>query len=113
MHSDILHLRTHFPLKAQNAGLFLSRGTAMHPTRVITSHELIFVKQGELDMWEEKQTFHLEAGDTLHLWPGREHGSTKIMPLGLKFYWIHFDLEERGTKDERRAKEHFPPALKI
>jgi AraC-like DNA-binding protein len=113
VYTEFLHLRTHFPLKAQNAGLFISRGSAMHPTRVITSHELIFVKQGELDMWEDKQVFHLEAGDTLHLWPGREHGSTKLMPLGLKFYWIHFDLEDRGGKDERRSKEHFPPALKV
>jgi AraC-like DNA-binding protein len=110
---DTLLLRTYCPLKAQNAGLFISRGTAMHPTRVIDSHELIFVKQGELDMWEEKQTFHLEAGDTLHLWPGRQHGSTKIMPLGLKYYWIHFEVEDRTSKDERRSKDHFSPALKV
>jgi AraC-like DNA-binding protein len=64
----------------------------MHVTRVIDSHELIFVKQGELDMREEDQSFHLEAGDTLHLWPGRQHGGTKIMPLDLKFYWIHFEV---------------------
>ncbi|HSS99531.1 MAG TPA: AraC family transcriptional regulator, partial [Terriglobales bacterium] len=81
-------------MKAQNAGLFISRGNALHPTRVIESHELIFVKQGELDMWESDQTFHLEAGDTLHLWPGRQHGGAKIMPLDLKFYWIHFEVEQ-------------------
>ena len=78
------------PVKAQNAGLFISRGGAMHPTRVIDSHELIFVIDGELDMWEEEQVFHLEVGHTLHLWPGREHGSTVPMPPDLKFYWIHF-----------------------
>ncbi|MBZ0285415.1 MAG: hypothetical protein K8L97_32075 [Anaerolineae bacterium] len=49
---DTLYLKTYCPIKAQNAGLFISHGTAMHPTCVITSHELIFVKQGELDMWE-------------------------------------------------------------
>ncbi len=89
---SVLHLSVPHTLKAQNAGLFVSRGSAMHPTRVINSHELIFVKQGELDMWEEDQIFHLCAGDTLHLWPNRRHGSTQIMPPGLKFYWIHFDL---------------------
>ncbi|MEP7292941.1 MAG: AraC family transcriptional regulator, partial [Chloroflexota bacterium] len=92
----MLALNTYCPLKAQNAGLCISRGTAMHPTRVITSHELILVKQGELDMWEEGQVFHLEAGQTLHLFPGRQHGSTKPMPLGLKFYWIHFEVETRN-----------------
>jgi YesN/AraC family two-component response regulator len=82
----------------------------MHPTRVIKSHELIFVKQGELDMFEEGEHFHLEAGDTLHLWPQRRHGSTRPMLLGLKFYWIHFVLEEQ---DEARTADEFAPMLKV
>lgn len=82
------------PIKAHNAGLFISRGDAMHPTRVIDSHELIFVIQGCLDMWENDEVFQVCEGDALHLYPGREHGSTKIMPPELKFYWIHFEIEE-------------------
>jgi AraC-like DNA-binding protein len=110
---DTLYLRTYCPLKAQNAGLFISRGTAMHPTRIIGSHELIFVKQGELDMWEEDNVFHLEAGQTLHLWPGRKHGSTKPMPAGLKFYWIHFEVEDRGQENGPLLGEEFGPAVKV
>ncbi len=95
-----LSLKMHCPVKAQNAGLFISRGNdTKHPTRVINSHELILVKQGELDMWEEEQDFHLEPGQTLHLWPGRQHGSHKIMPPDLKFYWIHFEIEAAGNDD--------------
>lgn len=82
------------PIKAQNAGLFISRGDAMHPTRIIDSHELIFVIQGCLDMWEEDEKFHISEGETLHLFPDREHGSSKVMPANLKFYWIHFEVEE-------------------
>jgi AraC-like DNA-binding protein len=108
---DILFLKTYCPLKALNAGLFISRGAAMHPTRVINSHELIFVKQGELDMWEEGRVFHLEAGQTLHLWPGRQHGSTKPMPFGLKFYWIHFEVEQ--NKELTASADEFRPAIKI
>lgn len=108
-----LYLRIQSPLKAQNAGLFISRGDAMHPTRVIASHELIFVKQGELDMWEGDQVFHLCPGQTLHLWPGKQHGSTKPMPLGLKFYWIHFELDDRNGREERRSGDEFSPATKI
>jgi AraC-like DNA-binding protein len=110
---DTLYLRMQSPLKAQNAGLFISRGTAMHPTRVINSHELIFVKQGELDMWEEEQVFHLKAGHTLHLWPGRQHGSTKPMPLGLKFYWIHFEIEEPDRKDRLSLNGELGPIVKV
>lgn len=111
MAADILSLRTTCPIKAQNAGLFISRGTAMHPTRIIESHELILVKQGELDMWEGDQSFHLEAGQTLHLFPQRQHGGSKPMPLGLKFYWIHFEVEE--YHQENRYGGEFSPSIKI
>lgn len=111
--ANTLLLRTACPVKAQTAGLFISRGAAMHPTRTIDSHVLIFVKHGELDMWEESQVFHLESGQTLHLWPGRQHGSTKPMPLGLKYYWIHFEVEDRGSKDERVMGGEYAPLIKI
>lgn len=103
---DNFSLMMHSPLRAQNAGLFISRGAAMHPTRIIDTHELIFVKQGELDMWEEDKTFHLEAGQTLHLWPARQHGSVKPMPIGLKFYWIHFEIQE-CAKNGWNRQNHF------
>jgi len=92
---DALQIHIPSPVKAQNAGLFISRGDAMHPTRIINSHELIFVIQGCLDFWEEDTNFHLEEGDTLHLFPGRKHGSAKVMPPDLKFYWIHFTIDEQ------------------
>jgi AraC-like DNA-binding protein len=110
---DILNLRTYCPIKAQNAGLFIGRGTAMHPTRIIDSHELIFVKNGELDMWEEDRVFHVEAGETLHLWPGRQHGSTKPLPLGLRFYWIHFEVEDRHSRFLDHSKGDNIPVIKV
>lgn len=85
----------------------------MHPTRVISSHELIFVKEGILDMWENNQEFHLEAGQTLHLWPGRQHGSTKPMPLGLRFYWIHFEVEDNPGSRDHENGEAIMPYVKI
>jgi AraC-like DNA-binding protein len=110
---DTLYLRTYCPIKGQNAGLFISRGAAMHPTRIIDSHELIFVKQGELDMWEESRVFHVEAGETLHLWPGRQHGSTKPMPLGLRFYWIHFEVEDRTGNPLNGSNGDIAPMIKV
>lgn len=96
---DLLKLSAMCPVKAQNAGLFISRGRGIHPTRVINSHELIFVKEGELDMWEGDRTFSVKAEQTLHLFPGRRHGGLKPMVPELKFYWIHFDVLESGNAD--------------
>jgi AraC-like DNA-binding protein len=111
--TNVLYLSPSCPLKAQNAGLFVSRGGAMHPVRILDSHELIFVKQGELDMWEGEQVFHLEAGQTLHLWPGRQHGSTGPMPPGLKFYWIHFEVEGENGREELRSGNGFAPVIRM
>jgi AraC-like DNA-binding protein len=108
-----LTLKTHYPVKAQNAGLFISRGNeAMHPTRIIESHELIFVKQGEMAFWEDQQTFHLSAGQTLHLWPGRQHGGLEPMPPDLKFYWIHFEIEDVGS-GKGRSRDTLSPAITV
>lgn len=101
-----LQIQVNCPIKAQNAGLFISRGGAMHPTRVIQSHELIFVIQGELDMWEEEQIFHLSPSQTLHLYPGRRHGSTKPMPSDLKFYWVHFEIEAEASEPAAKNEPH-------
>jgi AraC-like DNA-binding protein len=71
----------------------VSRGEGIHPTRTITSHELIFVHDGNLGMFEGNRRFSLEAGQTLLLFPGREHGGTEDYPEDLRFYWIHFHLD--------------------
>ena len=85
----------------------------MHPTRIINSHELILVKQGELDMWEDEQQFHVEAGQTLHLFPARRHGSSKPLPPNLKFYWIHFEVSEPSSKQSRRKDADFSPTIVV
>lgn len=91
--SDLPVSLAHCPVKAQNAGLFVSSGNdARHPTRIISSHELILVRQGQLEMWEENQSFCVGEGQTLHLWPSRRHGGIGTLPRGLEFYWIHFEI---------------------
>ena len=90
----MLRLSRSSPIRAQNAGLFISRGNGRHPTRVIFSHELIFVKRGELEMWEDERTFLIREGQTLHLQPKKRHGSVGDMAANLEFYWIHFEIVE-------------------
>jgi len=102
---QILKLSTGCPIQSQNAGLFISRGQGTHPTRVIDSHELILVKSGRLDLWEEEQSFVLDAGQTLILFPSRRHGGTGDFPKGLEFYWIHFEVEDEQSDDSDMASQ--------
>ncbi len=89
------------PLKTENAGLFVSRGQGTHPTRTISSFELIFVRCGTLRMFEGKQSFVLPENSYLILYPGRLHGGAGDYPPDLSFYWIHFVM---GTACSARTK---------
>lgn len=86
----LLELDAAPPVRAHNAGLFVSRGEGTHPERVIDSHELIFVRDGMLKMREDENCFEVAAGQSLLLWPGRWHGGMEPYPPDLSFYWIHF-----------------------
>ena len=86
------------PLRAHNAGLFVSRGKGTHAERVIDSHELIYVRRGALAMQEERREFFLGPGQTLLLLPGRRHKGIRPYPADLSFYWIHFELTPRAKR---------------
>jgi len=103
--TNTIALNTSSPIRSQNAGLFISRGQGAHPTRIIVSHELILVKSGILELWEEDQNFVLEAGQTLHLFPSRRHGGTGTLPKGLEFYWIHFEIQSWSSDDSDMVTE--------
>ncbi len=98
-----LELNTGLPLRAENAGLFVSRGEGVHPDRVIGSHELIFVREGALGIREEERVFEVEAGQSLLLWPGRRHVGTRPYPSDLSFYWVHFVIEDGRDRVTERV----------
>lgn len=86
-------------LDASNGGLFVSRGTGVHPSRVIHSFELIYVRQGALELHEAGRHFEVSAGETLLLWPGRLHGGTAPYASDLEFYWVHFSFDRLAQAD--------------
>jgi len=92
-------------VESLNAGQFVSPGFGTHAQRVIDSHELIFVTQGRLDMFEESagalkesRRFSLGANQTLLLFPGRHHGGLLPYTPDLNFYWVHFRVHESGAR---------------
>ncbi len=82
-----------------NCGRFISRGKGTHPTRVIDSHEFLFLFGGHLELFEEERAFSLKAGDWLVLRKGRRHGGLAPYSRGLSFFWIHFLGEEQELAD--------------
>lgn len=87
-----LSLPLSLPVRASNAGLFISRGVGAHPDRTLFSHELIYVRAGVLHIQEEERTFGLTPKQTLLLFPGRRHFGTAGYAANLSFYWLHFGV---------------------
>ncbi|MBN1219395.1 MAG: helix-turn-helix transcriptional regulator [Anaerolineae bacterium] len=95
---DLLQMSMACAVRAKNGGLFISRGRGTHPTRILDSHELIFVQHGRLEMWEETRTFSVQQGQCLHLWPNRKHGGVGPYPVALSFYWVHFEINANSAE---------------
>lgn len=93
----MLSLPVNYPVKVQNGGLFISRGMGTHPTRQLSSHELIYVVRGTLSLQEENTRFDLHEGESLLLFPDREHKGVTTFDPELKFYWLHFDIVKNTT----------------
>ena len=92
-----LLLPVKMPVRAENAGLFVSPGLGRHPDRVIDSYELIVVRSGCLRIVEDKSDFSVSAGESLLLFPGRRHRGAGDYEPGLSFYWVHFHVESGGA----------------
>ncbi len=90
----MLELSIALPIKVQNGGLFISRGVGRHPARKLSSWEIIFVEKGTLTIREENTLFEVNAGESLLLWPKRRHVGVEDFPGDLKFYWLHFEVDE-------------------
>lgn len=101
MEKQALTINYNLAIQACNAGLFISTGRGQHPSRIIDSYELIFVRSGVLGIQEEDCAFKVKAGESLLLWPNRYHWGTMIYPPDLSFYWIHFFLREEAASQTK------------
>jgi AraC-like DNA-binding protein len=80
-------------ITALGGGLFVSRGIGTHARRVIDSAELIFLAKGTLEMEENGVPFSLVAGQSLILFPTREHAGLAPYTPDCSFYWVHFRID--------------------
>lgn len=88
----MLDITLNLPVAVQNGGHFISRGRGHHPARVLDSWELIFVEKGTLLINENDRAFSVGSGESLLLWPYRNHVGVGNFPPDLQFYWLHFQL---------------------
>ncbi len=102
---ETLRIESFSTLEPQNAGLFVSAGHGQHPTRTLSTYELILVNSGELQLFEEDRVYTARRHETLLLWADRMHGATGPYPRDLQFYWIHFGYRRPSSKTRRELCE--------
>ncbi|RYD62351.1 MAG: hypothetical protein EOP84_34670, partial [Verrucomicrobiaceae bacterium] len=98
-------------VRAYLAGTFVSRGLGRHPDRRIDSYELIFVRSGVLELWEEDRQYRVGPGECLLLWADRRHGGLTPYSPELSYYWIHFYMDLPCGGEDRRVS--IPQHIKV
>ncbi len=87
------------------AGILKSNNNFQHEERKIKSFELIFVKQGELPLYQADKQVNIKENECLIVHPGIQHGGLASTHGPLQFFWIHFQLNSRKKS---RFTELFP-----
>lgn len=70
-------------------GKFVSRDQWTHTARSRSSHEIIFVLNGEVHIRENNVEYHLRKNDVLFLEGGQFHAGTQYSNH-VSFYWLHW-----------------------
>lgn len=73
-----------------NMGLFDSETEWIHPTISVQTYEIIFVVEGEVNLFEDTENYSLTKGDMIILSPNTVHGGSKKSYGHTSFYWLHF-----------------------
>ncbi len=77
-----------------NMGLFDTQSEWIHPTVTVSTHELILVVEGVVNIREGETEYSLKKGDMLLLSPDVEHGGTAASTTHTAFYWLHFSTSD-------------------
>ena len=91
------------------AGLFRTEREWIHPERIETTYEIIYVTKGEVWMREGETEFCLRRGQLVLLMPGICHvGSRPSTDVG--FYWVHFTVSYGKLPFAQRQFDSFENA---
>lgn len=72
-------------------GEFRSNGIWVHPDRVISTYELIFVLHGKVYITEEDIDYEVSENEMIILEPDKRHYGSRETSEFISFYWFHFD----------------------
>lgn len=97
-----------FTLEYVYAGLFTTDNVWIHPKKIETTHELIYVTSGEVFIEENGRRYHLRQNDAIFLEAGKEHTGYLQSTPPVSFYWIHFHIDNfQNTEIKNKHIKNF------
>ncbi|MBL8027810.1 MAG: AraC family transcriptional regulator [Fibrobacteres bacterium] len=66
-----------------------------HPDRILNVHDIVYIVDGNWEIWEGDTPYLLEKGDVIFLYSGRRHFGKRVCESGTKTRYIHFYPEEQ------------------
>lgn len=92
-------------IKYIHGGRFVSRGSWIHPDRIIDNTEIIIAIKGTFYITSDGTEYMMTPGDVLRLNPGIRHFGSRESTAEVSFYWLHFV----GCKSSELPPVHFRP----
>lgn len=79
-----------------------SREGILHPDRIMEEYDLLFMQNGEWDIIEDNQKYHLIPGSVLLLEPGKHHYSVEKCSPMMRNIYIHFKKESGDVASDNK-----------
>ncbi|MEK3722708.1 AraC family transcriptional regulator [Paenibacillus sp. FSL H8-0034] len=94
----------------RDVGSTLTGNGWIHPDRVADYHVLIFVIEGEMQVFEAGKEYRIREGEVLFLKSGIHHWGENGTRPGTTTLWIHFydNLGDPGQAEETEPMNHQP-----
>ena len=75
----------------------------LHPDRVMDVYDLLYLTEGNWEIWEEDCCYSMEKGQVLLLEPGKHHFSRGKCTPGMRNMYIHFAGLEADGKEKGKG----------
>lgn len=77
----------------------------LHPDRVMAEHDIVYMLEGEWEIWEEEHVYRMMPGDALILSAGRHHYGKLVCAPGTRTLYAHMAALDGDLPGENVAPQ--------